>query len=253
MTEPTSEEHNGEESFEELEQRLSRLEHVRQTELMREMGLYQQPLRDSDGVRALMDFELRGWTAEQRSLVSPYLLDVPHFHVREWDYAGLDTPPRELYLPCWTVAHFPEKDRCSLVYCDHGHSGWGALEQDGWCSMDAVWKRSMKEIIWRFRMLDGFAPGEQDLDDWIGPVRSLTSQENEDINGLVLCGVADPAALHGHLKRVWSHYSARAESGEWKQASYLYEILTEVLGEAPLEIRQEWEERVRGHEPKPLD
>lgn len=206
MTKPTSEGHNSEESYKEQDQRLSRLEHVRQTDLMREMGLYQQPLRDSDSVRALMDFELRGWSAEQREIVSPYLLDTPHFHVREWDYAGLDTPPRELYLPCWTVAHFPEKERCSVVYCDHGHAGnWGALEQDGWCSMDAVWNRSIKETIWRFRMLEGFAPGEQDLDEWIGPGRSLISGEFEDVNDLVVSRIEDPSAVNGHLKKIWTH------------------------------------------------
>ena len=79
-----------------------------------------------------------------------------------------------------------------MVYCDHGHAGnWGALEQDGWCSMDAVWNDSIKETIWRFRMLDGFAPGEQDLNDWIGPVRSLTEEEFEHVNDLVLGRVKD--------------------------------------------------------------
>lgn len=177
MIEPTSEDQNSEDSFEEMDQRLSRLEHVRQADLMREMGLYRQPLGDSDGVRALIDLEFGGWSPGQRNMVSPYLLDIPHFHVRERDYAGLDTPPRELYLPCWTVAYFPRTER-SVVYCDHGHAGnWGALEQDAWCGLDAVWNDSIKETIWRFRMLDGFVPGEQDLEDWIGPVRSLTSQE----------------------------------------------------------------------------
>ncbi len=171
MTEPTSNDHNSEDSLEEFDQRLCRLEHVRQTDLMRDMGLFKKPLRDSDSVRALLDFELSGWSTEQRDFVSPYLLEIPHFHVREWDYAALDTPPSELYLPCWTVAYFPKNER-SVVYCDHGHAGnWGALEQDGWCSMDAVWNDSIKEIIWRFRMLEGFEPGEQDSDGWIGPVR----------------------------------------------------------------------------------
>ncbi len=143
-------------SLEELKQRLSRLEHVRQTNLMREMGLYQTPMRDAASVRALVDAELASWSAEHRKLVTPYLLDVPYFHVREWDYAGLNTPPRELYLPCWTVLYSPEKDRTAVVYCDHGHAGnWGALEDDGWCSMDAVWNDSLKETIWRFGVVDG--------------------------------------------------------------------------------------------------
>ena len=143
-------------SLEELEQRLSRLEHVRQTNLMREMGLYQTPLRDAANVRALVDAELANWSAEHRELVTPYLLDVPHFHAREWDYARLNTPPRELYLPCWTVLYSPEKDRTAVVYCDHGHAGnWGALEDDGWCSMDAVWNDSLKATIWRFGVVDG--------------------------------------------------------------------------------------------------
>lgn len=168
MAESTERDDNARLSLAELEQRLSRLEQIRQTDLMREMGLYQAPLRDAAGVRAVVGQELAAWSTEQQDLVAPYLLETPHFHVREWDYAGLDTPPRELYLPCWTVALFPKKGM-SLVYCDHGHTGnWGALQDDGWCSMDSVWNDSMKETIWRFRMLDGFAPAEQDLDEWKG-------------------------------------------------------------------------------------
>lgn len=253
MTEPTSEDQDTPVSFDELEQRLSRLEHVRQTNLMREKGLYRQPLRDTNSVRALMDFELSGWTAEQRNLVSPYLLDVPYFHVGEWDYAGLDTPPRELYLPCWTVAHFPQKERCSVVYCDHGHAGnWGALQQDGWCSMDSVWNDSIKETIWRFRMLEGFAPGAKDLDDWIGPARSLSSEEFEHLNEL-LGRRTDPSALAYSLRQIWADYTVRADAEEWKPALYLYKILTEALSEAPLELQKEWEERIKGQKPKLLN
>lgn len=87
VTEPTLEDQDSEESFEELHQRLVRLERVRQTDLMREMGLHRPPLRDSDSVKTLMDSELAGWSAEQRNLVSPYWLDSPHFHVREWEHA----------------------------------------------------------------------------------------------------------------------------------------------------------------------
>ncbi len=235
---------------EDFERRLDRLEHLRQADLMREMGLYQQPLRDAASVQALVDFELSRWSQEERDLIAPYLLGTPHFHVREWDYAGLDTPPRELYLPCWTVAYFPSKE-LSLVYCVRGHgSHWGALKQDGWCGTDAVWRSSMKESIWFSSMVDGFGPGDQNLASWMGPAWSLTSEELEDINALAVSSAKDPSALGDRLERVWAHYILRGENNYWDPARYMYEILTFVLSKAPPEVREKWDDRVKARPPE---
>lgn len=125
------------------------------------MGLYAAPERDANSVRALVEEELFAMGPENAALILPYMAVTPHFHGRQWDYATAAAPPNELYIPCWTVAWFPDK-QAEVIYSDHGHRGWGFERDFSCCGPDGGWWDSLAGVIAAFHLVDGFTPIDED-------------------------------------------------------------------------------------------